>query len=75
MLVGIKSTPISCKIQVTYPVACRFVSALGYLVDSSLNAVNFLALEGARPHEILTDLVVIHENPHALDVYNDSLIL
>ena len=75
MLVGIKSTPIPRKIQVTYPVACRFVSALGYLVDSSPDAVNFLALEGARPHEILTDLVVIHENPHAFDVYNDSLIL
>jgi hypothetical protein len=65
--------PIPSKVQVTYSTACRFVSALGYQVNTEPDAVNFLALEGAQPHESLTDLVVIHDNPPG--VYNDSLIL
>jgi len=67
--------PTPNKVQVTYPVACKFVTALGYPIDTTPDAVNLLALEGVRPHETLTDLVEIHDNPHAPDKYNDSLIL
>lgn len=75
ILTGYKPNPVPSKVQVTYSVACRFASALGYPVDPALDAVNLLALEGAQPHETLQDLVEIHKNPYAPDKYNDSLIL
>lgn len=75
ILTGYKPNPIPSKVQVTYATACRFVSILGYPIDTAFDAVNLLALEGARPHESLMDLVEIHNNPHASDLYNDSLIL
>ena len=75
ILTGYKPNPIPSKVQATYPVCCRFASALGYPVDPALDAVNLLALEGARPHESLRNLVEIHDKPHSLDLYDDSLIL
>lgn len=75
MLTGLKPSPVPSKVQISYSVACRFASALGYPIDSAPDAVNLLALEGAQPHESLRNLVEIHDNPHAADKYNDSLIL
>ena len=75
LLMGLaKPNPIPSKVQVTYATACRFVSVLGYPIDTASGAVNLLALEGARLGS-LPDLVEIHDNLHAPDKYNDSLIL
>lgn len=61
------------RIQLTYPLAAEFLSALRVPVATGTDELNFLCLEGAEPRPEIAGLVETGSN--APDLYNDCVVM